>query len=202
MVEHAVTEPEVEASGFTVEQWLEFDGAGDLRVELIDGALVVTPAPAGRHQMVANRLVILLAEALGASDPTVEATGMGVVSPDMRPEQGLIPDVLVARSTESMAEEMILAAADVVLAVEVLSPPSRARDRVDKLRIFAGMGIPHYWIVDPRAPVTITTLVLDGGSYQQRDSASGDEALSVTDPFQVTLTPSALASKRATRSGS
>ncbi len=192
MVEHAVPESDVDVEGITVEQWLEFDGAGDLRVELIDGALVVSPAPAGPHQLVAISLVQLLLEALSTHEFTVKATGMGVVSPDMRPEQGLIPDVLVARSTQAIAEATVLAAADAVLAVEVLSPSSRRQDRTKKLEIYAAMGIAHYWVVEPRRPVTVTALRLVDGSYHPNASASGDEVLTLSEPFPVSFAPSQL----------
>jgi Uma2 family endonuclease len=192
MVEHAVPEHDVEPDGVTVEQWLEFDGAGDLRVELIDGALVVSPAPAGPHQLVATGLLGLLFDALRSYDVTARATGMGVVSPEMRPEQGLIPDVLVARSLASMAEATVLAAADALLAVEVLSPSSRRMDRVRKMGIYAGMGVPHYWIVDPARPVAITAFSLEGSAYREQARAFGDELLTLEDPFPVSITPSRL----------
>ena len=196
MVEHAVPEPDVEEWGFSVQQWLDFDGAGDLCVELVDGALVVNPAPTFLHQQVVVRLLLSLAEPLANAGFTLETTGGGIVLPEMLPSQGLIPDLLAVPSDLDAIEKRVLDGADPVLAVEVLSPSSRVRDRVDKMRIYAEMRIPHYWIVDPKAPVTITTHTLDDGAYRQQSSASGDEQLVVDQPFEVTLTPSALARKR------
>lgn len=196
MVEHAVPEADVDADGFTVEQWLAFDGAGDLRVELIDGALVVSPAPVPRHQQVVHRIMAAIATPLGRAGLTPEVSGGGVVLPGMEPGQGLIPDILAVPLDLEIEELTVLEAHDVVLAIEVLSASSRRRDRVDKLRIYAEMGIAHFWVVDPRPPVTITVLALGHGTYQQRASASGDESLSVAEPFEVTLTPSALTSSR------
>jgi len=35
--------------------------------------------------------------------------------------------------------------------VEILSPSTRSRDLGVKLRRYAAAGVPHYWILDPRA---------------------------------------------------
>ena len=37
------------------------------------------------------------------------------------------------------------------LVVEILSPSSRRYDRVTKLRWYAQLGVPEYWLVDPDA---------------------------------------------------
>lgn len=196
MVEQTVPERVVHANGFTTDRWLDFDGAGDLRVELIDGALVVNPSPGFRHQRIVYRLLLTVAEPLALAGLTPEVTGGGVIMPGMEPAQGLIPDLMVARAGINADKRRALDGADVVLAVEVLSPSSRRTDRVTKLDLYARMGIPHYWLVDPEGPVTISTFVLDGQSYREDLSATGDETLSVTDPFEVALTPSALASRQ------
>lgn len=192
MVEHAVRGPEVETDGFTVEQWLAFEDAGDLRVELIDGALVVSPAPGGPHQLVVNNLVGNFLAVLDSVDLTVKATGMGVVSTGMRPYQGLIPDVLITLPWASRALEAVVEASDAVLVIEVLSPSSRPRDRVRKLNLYAQMGVPHYWIVDPTPPITITTLNLVNDVFREVVSVSGDEVLQVDVPFTVSIRPSQL----------
>lgn len=196
MVEHAVPEPEVETAGFTVDDWLAWGGYADLRVELVDGAYVVNPAPTPRHQWVSHRVMAELAEPLEAVGLTTGLSGGGVVLPGMGPGQGLIPDVMAVHLDLDFDHLTVLGAGDVVLAVEVLSPSSRARDRVDKLRIYADMGVPHYWVVDPKAPVTITTHVLEAGVYRQDRSAVGDEPLVVHEPCEVTLVPASLAAKR------
>ncbi len=40
-----------------------------------------------------------------------------------------------------------------LLAIEVLSPSTAQQDRVKKRRLFAGAGVPEYWIVDPEVRV-------------------------------------------------
>lgn len=196
MVEHALREVAVDDAGFTVEQWLAFDGPGDLRVELIDGALVVNPAPVPRHNRVAQRLLRLIDDAMSPAGLTTDLTASGVISPGMQPEQAPIPDILLVRADLDIDDIKVVQAADVALVVEVLSSSSRHADQVRKRELYAGMGIPHYWIVDPTSPVTITTFGIEDGTYRRRASASGDEELSVDEPLRLTLTPAALVKGR------
>ena len=119
------------------------------RYEVIDGELFVTPPPLEPHQRAAGTLHGYLwpyvhQRQLGR----VYTAPLGVVLDD---ENGVQPDlVYVARERLGIiAERGIEGAPDLV--VEVLSPSTRARDRGIKMRRYAAAGIPHYWIVDPRA---------------------------------------------------
>jgi Uma2 family endonuclease len=66
-------------------------------------------------------------------------------------ENGLQPDlVYVSRERLGIiAERGIEGAPDLV--VEALSRSTRARDRGAKMRRYATAGVPHYWLLDPRA---------------------------------------------------
>ena len=60
------------------------------------------------------------------------------------------------------------------LVVEVTSPRPRdaRRDRVDKLRDYAGAGIPYYWIVDPRLRSLEVFELAESGRYTLALSAT------------------------------
>ncbi len=57
---------------------------------------------------------------------------------------------------------------------EVISPSSQRYDRVTKLRWYARLGIPEYWLVDGTAR-TVERLVLREGAYVIADSLADDE---------------------------
>jgi Uma2 family endonuclease len=108
---------------------------------------------------------------------------------DWRPdrETSLQPDVLVLGNrdlTSTAAESMILA-------VEVLSPSSRRKDAVDKRSKYEDEGVQSYWIVDPVEP-SILALDLVDGRYEIVGEALGDQAVTLEQPFGVTIVPSAL----------
>ena len=119
------------------------------RYEVVDGELYVTPPPLEPHQRAVMALILYIGpyvreRRLGR----LYSAPLGVVLDD---ENGVQPDlVYVARERLGIvAERGIEGAPDLV--VEVLSPSTRGRDRGLKMRRYAAAGVPHYWIVDPRA---------------------------------------------------
>jgi hypothetical protein len=70
------------------------------------------------------------------------------------------PDVVLIR--EEGADRTPVLAADVLLAVEIVSPESAARDRHDKMRLYACAGISAYWLIDPLAERVTFTEYLPG----------------------------------------
>lgn len=114
------------------------------RYELLDGALLVTPAPSFAHQIVATRLAAILVSALNETGATVVA--IGAIQRGTHTQ--LQPDVLVCPPgvppTASWREMR-----DWWLAVEVLSPSSRLYDREVKRGAYLALGVQEYWLVDP-----------------------------------------------------
>ncbi len=49
--------------------------------------------------------------------------------------------------------------------IEVLSPGSRRRDRLDKRDLYEQHGVKEYWLIDPEA-LTVEVLFLERGEYQ------------------------------------
>jgi Uma2 family endonuclease len=123
------------------------------RYELIDGELVVTPAPSPRHQIAVQEILALLREHL-AADPV----GLAIASPadlELRPGTITQPDVFVVPSGTVLAGDQLQwpDVTALLLAVEVLSPASVRTDRVTKRDFYLDAGVPEYWIVDLDARV-------------------------------------------------
>jgi Uma2 family endonuclease len=119
------------------------------RYELVNGELLVTPAPTSLHQ----RLVFEIAMRLHAY---VKQHGLGEVriSPsDLRPipDALLQPDLFVIPAIDGRRAPMEDPVTRVLVAIEVLSPSSARFDRVIKRRLYQEMGISEYWVVDPDA---------------------------------------------------
>lgn len=147
------------------------------RYELVDGALVVTPAPTPRHQRVSGNLYVALRSAC-PPDLEVFYAPLDVVLTD---DTVLQPDLLVARRA-ALADQNL--PGPPLLAVEVLSPSTRLIDTDLKRARYQAAGCPSYWIVDPDEP-SITAWRLHGGEYVETAHATRDEQFTVTEPYPI-----------------
>jgi len=85
----------------------------------------------------------------------------------------------------------MIRAAEVVVVAEFVSPGSRPHRQRPEARDYADAGIPHYWIVDLDAPVSLVACHLAGElGYVDRGAATG--VFATTEPFPVRLDLGAL----------
>jgi Uma2 family endonuclease len=159
----------------------------EFRYELDDGVLIVSPAPAYRHQLAVARLTVILSAACPPG--LVVLPGVGV---NIGKFQHRVPDVAVVRADrpDTMFEER-----PPELVVEVASPRTRLYDMNRKKDVYQSFGIPAYWIVDPdKDRPALTVFELSGGEYAEVARVSGDESFDARVPFAVTVVPRALVS--------
>lgn len=123
----------------------------DRRYEVIDGELLVTPAPGLDHQEAIARLYLLLAPYVAE-----HRCGHVVFAPAdviFSPRRGLQPDLFVVPLVEGRRPRRFADVRRLLLAVEVLSPTTARADRVQKRKVYREEGVSEYWIVDPDARV-------------------------------------------------
>jgi Uma2 family endonuclease len=116
------------------------------RYEVLDGELLVSPAPSPRHQAVLARLFALLF-------PYVAQHRLGWVwwSPadiEFSPTTRLQPDLFVVPDEGNGEPETWSEISRLELVVEALSPSTASHDRVKKRPEYQKAGIPEYWILD------------------------------------------------------
>jgi Uma2 family endonuclease len=153
------------------------------KFELADGWLLVSPIARRLHQVGCKELGRTL-EAACPDDYYVFGLPINVDDPDATHFE---PDVTVVRRAFAKVENGDLP----VLAVEVRSPSTAGRDAVLKRREYARLGIASYWLLDVTAP-SLRILELEDADYVERAFVTGDETVSVSLPFPVTLCPAAL----------
>jgi Uma2 family endonuclease len=130
---------------YTVDDLENFPDDGN-RYELLDGMLLVTPAPAASHQLVATRLSTRLDMAVGLTGHAHVVAPGAVVRP---PRTQLQPDVLVfpAHYNPNLDWRKF---GEHWLAIEVLSRSSRIYDREFKRDAYFALGVKEVWLVDRR----------------------------------------------------
>lgn len=128
---------------YTVDDLDEFPRDGN-RYELLDGVLLVTPAPSISHQLVASRLQLRLGNAVMLPGQA-NVVGPGAVV--RLPNTQLEPDILVFPA-DIRAGAHWREVQEHWLAVEVLSPSSRVYDREFKRDAYLALGVGQVWLVD------------------------------------------------------
>ena len=134
------------ARRYTVEEVLAFPADGN-RYELVDGELLVTPAPNLRHQDVLGRLYVLLSSNLAQYPDFKVFFSPADISWDR--EKLVQPDLFVVPRAETLGGWKTCRT--LLLTVEVLSPGSARGDRLVKRRLYQRQRVATYWIVDSEA---------------------------------------------------
>ena len=130
---------------WTVDDLAELPDDGN-RYEVIDGELLVTPAPSFRHQEAIFRLHALLAPY--AAEQHVGHVVSAPADVVFSSHRGVQPDLFVVPLVEGRRPESFAEVGRLLLAVEVKSPSTARADRVNTRRLYRTARVPEYWIVD------------------------------------------------------
>ena len=115
------------------------------RYEIVDGDLLVTPAPIWRHQRAIRELSRAMNEYLSAT--TVAEVLHAPADVDFDRFNLVQPDVFVVPLVGGRQPRNFKEASRLLLAIEVLSPSTTRADREIKRRLYQTHGI-EYWIVN------------------------------------------------------
>jgi Uma2 family endonuclease len=154
------------------------------RYELIDGSLVVTPAPSIRHQVVSMALTRALLEHLPEDLQLLSAP----TDVHLAEDTGVQPDLLVARRSDLDGRALSVPP---LLAVEILSPSTRLIDLNLKRARYERAGVASYWVVDPDELRLVAWEVRDGVYVQVADVVGGATWVA-SRPYAVTIRPERL----------
>jgi Uma2 family endonuclease len=160
--------------------------AEDERGELLNGVVVVQPAPRPRHSKVQGSMRRFIG---GPFDDDEGFGGPGgwwtflEVDVELSPHDVVRPDLAGWRRSRLPRPDArpIHVAPDWVC--EIASPSTARYDRVEKRRLYAQHGIPHYWIVDPLAR-TLEALEAREGSWWEA-GVYGDGDVARIGPFEA-----------------
>ena len=128
------------------------------KYELIDGVLIVSPAPIIAHQSVVMQLSFLLKQTCPERHYVLPGPGMMV-----NVQTELIPDIVVVLKHDLAGRKLT---GPPVLAVEVQSPSTRLFDLNQKKNVYEKFGVRSYWIVVPEpARPQLVAFKLRGSRY-------------------------------------
>jgi Uma2 family endonuclease len=171
-----------------IEQAWELLVSQGYHAEIVNGRIIVSPAPAFRHIKAVDRLAKQLHEIARDRDWCL-AFGGAVHIPDTRGRR--LPDLAVVPDDAPLYDEAQVHGHGVLLAVEVVSPGKDARreDFLTKAEEYAGAGVPLYLIIDPEVEPQTVTLMSDpkDGEYTARTDVTAGDPLHLPAPFDLTV---------------
>ncbi|MFE0027399.1 Uma2 family endonuclease [Amycolatopsis sp. NPDC059021] len=152
------------------------------RVELVDGALLVSPWPRVRHQ----RMLSTLQRQLHPVVPSVleMLPGANIVL-GHRGDRLVVPDLVINR--DPGFDGVYLTEDQVFLVCEIESRSTKLKDRTLKRALYAEGRIPYYLLVDPaEEPAAATMFALSGEDYEPIAKSEGGR-LELTRPFTASI---------------
>jgi Uma2 family endonuclease len=159
---------EKQARRWTYEEYYKLDD--DQRYEIIDGNLLMAPAPDTWHQDWSRDLFRII-------DRHVTAQRLGKVffapvDVVLDEENTVQPDIVFIATANAgiIQRRAIFGTPD--LLVELIFPSSVRRDRYDKKELYARFGVKEYWIGDP-ANKALEILTLKEDRYELHCCAEG-----------------------------
>src|SRR5215470_7921618 len=136
---------EKRAKRWTYEEYFQLED--DQRYEIIDGNLLMAPAPDTWHQDWSRELTLIVAAFVKRNQlGKVLAAPVDVV---LDSENTVQPDMIFVSTANLhiVQKRAIFGVPD--LLIELVSPSSVRRDRYDKKELYARFGVKEYWIGDP-----------------------------------------------------
>ena len=116
------------------------------RYEVIDGQLLVSPAPRSLHQDAVLSLAAILREY--AERTHVGHTMIGPADVELEPDTTVSPDLFVTKLVNGRKPKDWQEVNGLWLVAEVLSPSTARYDRIVKRRYYGRNEVSEYWVVD------------------------------------------------------
>ncbi len=158
----------------TVADYLAWEERQEFKHEYIDGEIIEMTGGTGDHSRVKVNLTLALGGRINFSNFIIYNSDMRVRGTESR---YVYPDLSVVRGEEVYEDESELTLLNPVFVVEVISPSSETRDRVDKREYYYDApSIEAYLIVDPdRVHSELYTRAADG--WRSREFSSRDDVM-------------------------
>lgn len=133
----------------TYQEYLDIPEEPGYRFEILDGMLIKEPSPNVMHQRASRKLQRILEDYFWEVDSEGEIFNAPL---DVTPlDYNVIqPDIFYVTGEQQLIVKDTRIDGAPELIVEILSPSSRRKDRLQKMQIYQRAKVKHYWLVDPQ----------------------------------------------------
>ena len=151
----------------TFRRWVDNRPAGDInRYELASGRIIMTPPAAWEHAEIEAKVIRILGELVSnhrLGRMFGSSAGYQLPSGDtLEPDASFISRQRWAKGPQPRRGQFLKIVPSLV--VEILSPATARRDRIEKKKVYEINGVDEYWLVDSRRR-EITVFHLIAGKY-------------------------------------
>lgn len=155
-----------------------------LRGEILAGELYVAPRPSPIHQKAMTKMTVQLGGHLGGNEGD-ERGWIFLTEPELHlNDEVIVPDLAAWKAkrvtSQFYSQAWVSVTPDWIC--EIQSPSTARIDRITKRRIYLGLQIPYYWLVDPLAK-TLEALKKNENHWIEVGFHGGDEKVRI-EPFQ------------------
>lgn len=138
---------------------------GYRKIEKMDGIIYdMSPSADYRHGRVNANIMVSLANQLKGSLCQAYMENLDLYISE---DEWLIPDIMIICNKKDIVKNIYRGVPKFV--VETASPSTANRDRTKKMRKYASIGVPEFWIVHPRG-YFVEIYYLLNGEYEIQDS--------------------------------
>ncbi|HSA51627.1 MAG TPA: Uma2 family endonuclease [Yinghuangia sp.] len=170
-----------------LDEFLALDAGDHCRAELIDGEVVVTPPPGGRHERVISRIMEQVYVQSKFRMDMSGHKGLRLPGAGGLPDNHVIPDLVLALRESDLFHPAgsWMPPEGVAMVVEVTSSRPEL-DRQAKRRVYARAGIPLYLLVDRDKGFVSLFSDPEGENYTELAQPFG-KPVSLPEPFGFDL---------------
>ncbi len=144
------------------------------RYEIVDGAMeMMTPGASMVHQTISRELSFKLLQSCNEDYSIYYApfdvilSETNVLQPDIMMIHFSRMHIVTSRGVEGPPD----------LVVEIISPSSRRRDKIVKMKVYSKHNVPEYWIVDSDLRI-LEQYRLSGETYELHNLFEGNQIVS------------------------
>ena len=160
------------------EEFMDIYENSDLRMEYINGEIIIMGSPNTFHQDISGNLYTHLRNYLKSNPCKVFYAPFDVhfIKKNFKVPDVMQPDLLIACDLENNVNEKGRYMGTPTLVVEILSPSTRSRDMVEKLNIYMLSSVKEFWVINPKEKSVLVYGFKDA-QIDHHDSYKNDEII-------------------------
>jgi Uma2 family endonuclease len=152
------------------------------RWEILDGVPYMQAAPSRIHQEVLLEILNQLANYLKGKPckvyPAPFCVRLDVEKNDCDVKNVVEPDITVVCDSSKLDDRGCKGSPDMI--IEILSPSTAKKDRVDKLNKYEKAGVKEYWVVEPDQKLVSVFLLQENDRYGRTEMYTSEDKIKVS----------------------